>query len=102
MSSLSYAREDRSIAEGLANAIEAAGLEVWWDRELLGGEQFVDVIAQQLETAASVVVVWSANSAPSKWVRAEAAHADARNVIVPVQIDATEPPLPFGSCTPST
>ncbi len=93
---ISYAREDRAIAEGLANRIEAVGLEVWWDRDLHGGERFVDVIEQRLDSAGSVVVVWSAHSAPSMWVRAEAARAESRNVMVPVRIDATEPPLPFG------
>jgi hypothetical protein len=42
---ISYAREDRSTAQALAGALSAAGLNVWWDRQIIGGQDFTDVIA---------------------------------------------------------
>jgi len=36
---LSYASEDAEAAQGIANALRAAGIEVWFDKsELRGGE----------------------------------------------------------------
>ena len=47
--------------------------------------------------AAAVVVLWSASSSNSRWVRDEAGDAANRGVLVPVMIDETEPPLGFRS-----
>lgn len=37
---ISYARADRDLAERLANELTSRGLLVWWDRQLLGGDDF--------------------------------------------------------------
>src|SRR5919202_840968 len=52
--------------------------------------------ASQMQGAADVVVVlWSANSIESAWVRDEAAAGRDSGRLVPVTIDGTEPPLGF-------
>ncbi|MCB1909633.1 MAG: toll/interleukin-1 receptor domain-containing protein [Rhodocyclaceae bacterium] len=92
---LSYAREDQPKAEALAHALEAQGLSVWWDRHVVAGDAFDDTIEHELETAGSVVVLWSEASVRSEWVRSEASSAAERGVLVPASIDGHRPPLEF-------
>ena len=92
---LSYAREDQAMAESLAHALEAQGLSVWWDRHIVAGHTFDDVIERELDGAGSVIVLWSAASVGSEWVRNEASTAAERGVLIPVSIDGLRPPLAF-------
>ena len=45
---ISYAREDRPPAEWLAKALGGHGGSVWWDREIVTGSTFEDVIEKAL------------------------------------------------------
>lgn len=92
---LSYARVDRARVTKLADALSAAGLRVWWDKAIEGGSAFAKDIARELDAADVVVVVWSAASVESAWVLDEAGAGRDRKRLVPVQIDATLPPLGF-------
>lgn len=92
---LSYANEDREIASKLASSLEACGWSVWWDRKIIAGETFDEVIEHELETAKSVVVLWSKDSIASEWVKNEAAVAAERGVLVPALIDHVKLPLEF-------
>lgn len=92
---LSYAREDRERAGQLAGSLEACGWSVWWDRKIIAGQAFDQVIEQQLEAARCVVVLWSKHSVSSEWVRNEAATAAERGVLVPASIDEVRLPLEF-------
>lgn len=92
---ISYAREDRERAARLARALEGRGRSVWWDRKLVAGQSFDQAIERELEQAASVVVLWSANSVDKAWVRNEARRAAARGVLVPAMIDVVDLPLEF-------
>jgi hypothetical protein len=92
---ISYAREDRDRARVLADALEARGWSVWWDRKIVAGQTFDHAIEQQLESAASVVVLWSEHSVASEWVRNEAAVASERDTLVPALIDTVRLPLEF-------
>ena len=92
---LSYARDDREKAESLARALQEAGWSVWWDRSILPGTSYEQVIEHELSSASSVVVLWSAAASQSNWVRDEATLAQSRNVLVSVLIDDTELPLGF-------
>jgi hypothetical protein len=83
---LSYAREDRAFAETVAAWLEVQGWSVWWDRRLLPGSEFDDEIAAALDAASVVVVLWSEASVRSNWVRAEAASAADRGVLVPAAL----------------
>jgi hypothetical protein len=92
---LSYARDDREKAESLARVLQEAGWSVWWDRSILPGTSYEQVIEQELSSASSVVVLWSAAASQSNWVRDEATLAQSRNVLVSALIDDTELPLGF-------
>jgi len=92
---LSYAREDRSLARKLAAALESVGLSVWWDRDIPAGAAFDSAIERELDAAGCVVVLWSAVSTTSEWVKNEASAAVERGVLLPVLIEQVKLPLEF-------
>ncbi len=92
---LSYARTDRVRAAALAQALQVAGLDVWWDAEIEGGEAFAKRIETALGAADVVVVLWSQTSVASDWVRDEAGHGRDRKRLVPISLDGVMPPLGF-------
>ena len=96
---ISYARPDREIAKGLAEALTSRGYQVWWDYELLGGDEFRDVILDELRAAKAVIVIWTGNSAKSPFVRDEASRAQSQNKLVATSVDGFDTkmlPLGFG------
>ena len=92
---VSYARRDYARVAPLVAALEAEGWSVWWDPDISPGEEFDALIAGALESASSVLVVWSANSVGSRWVRGEARDASDRGVLVPVRFDNAKLPIDF-------
>src|SRR5688572_26817063 len=92
---LSYARADRVRAEQMADDLAKAGHTVWWDALIEGGAQFAASIRAALEEADVVMVLWSKHSVDSDWVRDEAALGRDRHRLVPLTLDATQPPLGF-------
>lgn len=93
---ISYARADRTKIQKLAAALEAHGLTVWWDREILGGAEFAKDIERELNGARVAIVAWSAQSNESPWVRDEASRAQRQGKLVPVRLDQAEAPIGFG------
>ena len=92
---ISYAAGDESRASELAAALEAKGWTVWWDRHIPPGRTFDEVIEQALTQARCVVVLWSAESVKSRWVRTEASVAADRGTLVPALIEPVAIPLEF-------
>lgn len=92
---LSYDRDDGDKARTIALALEKSGHSVWWDLHVRGGAQFSKVIEEALKAADAVVVLWSAHSVESAWVRDEAAAGRDSGRLVPATIDGTEAPLGF-------
>jgi hypothetical protein len=92
---VSYGRADRAHAERIASVLEERGWSVWWDRKILGGEAFSQTIEKELDSSRCVIVLWSASSVASSWVKDEATEGTARNVLVPVLIEDVEIPLGF-------
>jgi adenylate cyclase len=92
---VSYARPDEPQAKRVADALRGDGYDVWRDDELPAHRAYAEVIEERLQSAAAVVVLWSADAAKSQWVRAEA--DTARNVgrLVQATLDGAIPPLPF-------
>ena len=92
---LSYAREDRATAEKIANALVAKGATVFWDRNIVSGEIWDEVLARELKAARCVIVLWSQHSVASRWVKAEVSEAAERATLLPVLIDQVEIPFQF-------
>lgn len=93
---ISYSRSDQKWVKMLAAAFEEHGYDVWWDTELLAGDDFHHVIPEELEKAKCVIVVWSKASVTRKWVRAEVSRGDQRDVLVPILMESdVKVPMPF-------
>src|SRR5690349_5203026 len=92
---LSYDHEDEARAAAIAAALEQHGHTVWWDRQIHGGAEYDSAIQTAVEQADAVVVLWSARSVRSAWVRDEAAEGRDRGRLVPVLIDDSKPPMGF-------
>ncbi|HTG78558.1 MAG TPA: TIR domain-containing protein, partial [Sphingomicrobium sp.] len=92
---LSYSREDVSAAKQLAECINRAGHEVWWDHQIEGGSRFTAEIDRELKGADAVVVIWTKSSVESPWVQDEAAEGRDNGRLVPILLGADKPPLGF-------
>src|SRR5262245_52970252 len=92
---ISYASVDRERVKGLAEAMQARGYTVWWDRQIAPGQTFDEVIEKALDEASCVVGLWSSTSVKSDWVKTEASEAAKRKVLVPAVIDKVTIPLEF-------
>ena len=92
---VSYSRTDLARAKPVIDLLEQAGFDTWWDGRLEGGENYLQTTETALETAACVVVLWSATSVGSHWVRDEAQRGRERGCLVPLTIDGTMAPLGF-------
>jgi peptidoglycan hydrolase-like protein with peptidoglycan-binding domain len=89
-----YSREDRERVRPIAEGLQAEGWDVWWDPGApLQGEN--DSVDRQLGSAGAVLVVWSAASRASEYVRSEAATGLYKNKLIQVRIDSAHPPRPF-------
>jgi len=96
---ISYSRKDKPIAKALADDLAAAGVPVWWDREIYPGDDFHNAIVTALDEAQAVIVIWSEHSAASPWVRDEARRAARQKKLITVHVPGFDPaniPLGFG------
>jgi hypothetical protein len=93
---LSYAREDRAIAEAVASALVAAGVQVATPESAveLGGN-FAAAIEGRIIEADCVIVLWSTAAVRSEWMEREvklAIKAWARDRLVLVRVDDADLP----------
>jgi hypothetical protein len=84
---ISYAKNDRADAGELAAFLKEQGHSVWWDRELVGGQQFATIIAQALARSTVAIVIWTRSSIESDWVIDEADEARKAKKLIPVRAD---------------
>ncbi|HKY10123.1 MAG TPA: TIR domain-containing protein, partial [Candidatus Binatia bacterium] len=89
------ASEDRGRAQMLATVLSNHGWSVWWDRKIPLGKSYDEVIENALAQAKCVIVLWSAVSVASEWVRNEASEGRRRQILVPVFIEPVDAPLAF-------
>ena len=92
---ISYSRNDRALIEKLSAALEAAGHEVWWDRNIRGGASFSKDIEVNLEKSDAVIVAWSADANESDWVKDEAVYARDKRKLIPICLAECEAPIGF-------
>jgi hypothetical protein len=93
---ISYSRDDAPLAKALAALLEARGYSVWWDFSLVAGKRFREEIANAIERASTVLVIWSPHSVKSGFVLDEATRAAEKGKLVPLSIGGAFPPLGFG------
>ncbi|HEY2482730.1 MAG TPA: TIR domain-containing protein, partial [Caulobacteraceae bacterium] len=94
---ISYARSTEAQARQIGEALRALGYGVWRDDEIPANRAYADVIAERLNTAKAVVVIWSAEAAKSKWVFSEANRAREDGKLVQLTVDGGRLPMPFDS-----
>jgi len=92
---ISYSRSDKARVAPIVAALEAQGWSVWWDPAIVPGQQFDRMIADELERARAVLVVWTPDSVESRWVRGEAREGADRGILVPVQLGPARLPIDF-------
>ena len=92
---ISYARSTEAQAKQIAEALRGLGYGVWRDDEIPASRAFADVIAERLEKARAVVVIWSAEAVRSQWVRSEAERARGDDKLVQLSVDGARLPMPF-------
>lgn len=90
---VSYARTDKARVAPLVAALEAQGWSVWWDPGIVPGQEFDQLIAEELDRARAVICVWTPASVGSRWVRGEAREAADRGVLVPVRFEGARLPI---------
>lgn len=76
---ISYARQDGEYAHRLADRMREAGLDVWIDARIEGGDRWWRTIVEAINACSAFVVIMSPESADSRWVEREVLLADQRN-----------------------
>ena len=93
---LSYSRKDSARAQRFCDWLEREGHDVWRDEDDIGGgASFSAEIEKALTDCDAVLVLWSASSVQSAWVRDEAGFGRDKGKLIPLTLDRTEPPLGF-------
>ena len=92
---LSYAREDEARAATLARVLDARGWSVFWDRRIIAGTSWDEVVEREINNSKCVVVLWSTAAVTSRWVKTEARFGLQRDALVPASLDGTTIPLEF-------
>lgn len=94
---LGYARPDHSIAKAVADALEDAGVAVWYDRAIVVGESFQETIMSALQSARAVIILWTDSGVQSEWVKAEAQFAMSLGILIGVKADGVSLPPQFAN-----
>jgi len=92
---ISYSRSDADFATRLAQGLEKAGYEVWFDQaDIKTGSRWDDEIVKGLDASQVFLVLLSNSSAASQNVKDEIGYAiDHNKQILPILIEACEVPF---------
>ncbi len=94
---ISYSRNDRDRCTVIRDALMALKVAVWSDARIGAGAAFDREIEREITAARALLVLWSADSVESDWVRNEARTGKEENRLVAVQITPCQLPLEFRS-----
>jgi hypothetical protein len=95
---ISYSKPHVELTRDLASDLEAKGLTVWWDTDLLAGESFRQRIIQELHDCKAAIVIWTPQSVTSDYVISEAERARKAGKLIQIRTEEVEPdalPPPF-------
>jgi len=97
---ISYAHDDRAVAERLARSLIEQGQDVWWDQwEIAAGDSLIrKIFAEGIANAEAFVILLSPTSVGSKWVQEELDAATVRRIddltrVIPVLVDDVPAPM---------
>lgn len=89
---LSYSRADRPLAERFVSTATARGVNVWYDKDIGGGEDWREKIVEALGAAKALVILFSEHSNESRQLIKELAIADLiGKPVIPVLVSHCEP-----------
>ncbi len=94
---LGYSRKNMETAKNFAQLFKRLGYSVFWDVNVPVGETWDKYIPAQIKKSKAVVILWSARSAESDWVKEEAHLAKKLKKLVPIKIGRTDPPYGFAA-----
>jgi hypothetical protein len=92
---VSYSRQDKARAAQFVQLLEGYGWDVFWDQETRAGTIWPKVLEDELGLARCLLVLWTANSVASRWVRIEAYEALQNDKLLPVRLENVKPPMEF-------
>lgn len=92
---LSYARPNAKKAAQVAARLREQGYSLWFDTSLPAHRAYSEVIEEELDSAAAVLVLWSSDAVRSQWVRSEANRARETGRLVQARLDSAALPMPF-------
>lgn len=95
---ISYSKSHVELTRELAKELEAKGLTVWWDTDLLAGELFRHRIIQEIKACKAAIVIWTRESVHSDYVLSEAERARVAGKLIQLRtadLDPSELPPPF-------
>lgn len=96
---ISYSHADREVAERIANSLNDSGISVWWDQwDIQPGDSLITKIFEHgLSQATHFLILLSAASVSSSWVKEELSIATLRRIeemvrVIPVLVSDAEIP----------
>lgn len=94
---VSYSSLDVKLIRPFLDRLIREGFEIWWDTDILPGQDFAPIIENNLNSASCVIVLWTKNSVLSEMVNFEARYAKQHNKLLPILVGSASIPAEFSS-----
>jgi TIR domain len=94
---ISYSHTDRALTRRLAATLRGLDLECWWDDQISLSSPWNAALELQLESATSIVTLWTKSSVLSDWVAREATHGATHAKLVQIRFANADLPSPFAA-----
>lgn len=89
---VSYRRTDKEFVERFVTVLEDHGPEVWWDADIVAGDDWRESIVENLTNSDCLIIVFSRSCNDSTQLVKELGVADhLKKLVIPVKIDDSEP-----------
>jgi len=93
---ISYSNKDGQFVQRLVKDLEAAGIDVFYDQRIKGGDSWVSSLSEAIESARFVLVVLSPDAISSEWIRQEVGvglvrESQGRSKVIPLLLRDCEP-----------
>jgi hypothetical protein len=89
---ISYSSIDREVADDIADNLKKHNVDVFIDyQRLKGGDDFIEKLGREIDRCDYFILLFSNNSARSKWVRRETAYAfHKEKTVVPIILELVD------------